>query len=165
MRSCALCGRDTRVEQLCEQDGRSVCAACLIEAEGQALLIRPIGVIHNELGPSPSATNARSDDSQIHIYEPYRAAMTGLVVGNLLQILFAFRPCADPPLLQHSRGDTRRGLRGVFCLCSPKRPNPIGLTTVKLVARDECSLCVQGLDAWDGSLLLDIKPYVPFADE
>jgi tRNA-Thr(GGU) m(6)t(6)A37 methyltransferase TsaA len=53
---------------------------------------------------------------------------------------------------------------GVFASRSPSRPNPIGLCVVKLVKIDGCSLTVEGLDAFRGSPVVDIKPYLPNAD-
>jgi len=48
---------------------------------------------------------------------------------------------------------------GVFATDSPARPNPIGLTLVKLVRRDGNILVVQGLDLYDGTPVFDLKPY------
>jgi len=53
---------------------------------------------------------------------------------------------------------------GVFSCRSPSRPNPIGLCVVKLEKIDDCTLTVKGLDAIDGSPVIDIKPYIPRAD-
>lgn len=53
---------------------------------------------------------------------------------------------------------------GVFACRSPSRPNPICLCVVELVKIDECTLTVKGLDALDGSPIIDIKPYIPRAD-
>jgi tRNA-Thr(GGU) m(6)t(6)A37 methyltransferase TsaA len=53
---------------------------------------------------------------------------------------------------------------GVFACRSPSRPNPIGLCVVELVKVDEYSLTVRGLDALEGSPIIDIKPYIPRAD-
>lgn len=49
---------------------------------------------------------------------------------------------------------------GVFATRSPKRPNPIGLTVVELLAREGCRLRVAGVDMLDGTPILDIKPYL-----
>jgi tRNA (Thr-GGU) A37 N-methylase len=66
------------------------------------------------------------------------------------------------------RGLLRKGFKleelplvGVFALDSPTRPNPIGLTLVRLIKRDGCRLRVQGLDFFDGTPILDIKGYNP----
>jgi len=49
---------------------------------------------------------------------------------------------------------------GVFATRSPRRPNPIGLTVVELLRRDQGSLYVRGVDMLDGTPILDIKPYL-----
>ena len=53
---------------------------------------------------------------------------------------------------------------GVFASRSPSRPNPIGLCVVELVKIEDCTLFVKGLDAFEGSPIIDIKPYIPRAD-
>jgi tRNA (Thr-GGU) A37 N-methylase len=55
-------------------------------------------------------------------------------------------------------------LQGLFAVRTPRRPNPIGKSTVRLLSRRGNILDVQGLDAIDGSLVLDIKPYIPGYD-
>jgi tRNA-Thr(GGU) m(6)t(6)A37 methyltransferase TsaA len=64
----------------------------------------------------------------------------------------------------HPRGNERLPLVGVLASRSPARPNPIGITTVKLLGRDKNVLRVQGLDAIDGTPVLDIKPHIPRSD-
>ena len=54
--------------------------------------------------------------------------------------------------------------RGLFATRSPDRPNPIGLSAVRLVRVDGCNLHVNGIDLIDGTPILDVKPYVPYAD-
>ena len=56
------------------------------------------------------------------------------------------------------------GKRGVLATRAPHRPNPIGLSAVELVAVAPGALQVRGLDLLDGTPILDIKPYVPYAD-
>ncbi len=53
---------------------------------------------------------------------------------------------------------------GVFACRSPSRPNPIGLCVVELVEVENCVLTVRGLNAFEGSPLIDIKPYIPKID-
>ena len=53
---------------------------------------------------------------------------------------------------------------GVFGTRSPSRPNPIGLCVVELLKLEDCTLLVKGLDAKEGSPILDVKPYIPRAD-
>ncbi|MFH1739812.1 MAG: TrmO family methyltransferase, partial [bacterium] len=57
----------------------------------------------------------------------------------------------------HPGGDRSRPMRGVFATRSPARPNPIGVTTVRVLDCEENALVVEGLDALDGSPIVDIK--------
>jgi tRNA-Thr(GGU) m(6)t(6)A37 methyltransferase TsaA len=61
-------------------------------------------------------------------------------------------------------GNPDHELMGVFSTRSPHRPNPIGKSTVRLLERRGNILKVQGLDAIDGSPVIDIKPYIPGYD-
>ncbi|MCW4049313.1 MAG: SAM-dependent methyltransferase, partial [Candidatus Bathyarchaeota archaeon] len=58
-----------------------------------------------------------------------------------------------------------KNLRGVFATRIPGRPNPIGLSIVRLVGIEDCTLHIQDVDIIDGTPLLDVKPYVPAYDE
>ncbi len=104
---------------------------------------------------------------------PYRAidALRGITGFSHLWLLFdfskahrsAFSPTVRPPRL----GGNRRV--GVFASRSPYRPNPIGLSAVKLLGVEETekdgpTLLVSGVDLLNGTPILDIKPYLPFAD-
>jgi len=78
------------------------------------------------------------------------------------------RPEQIGPLKVKPRGLLRRGFKleelpllGVFALDSPTRPNPIGLSLVRLIKREGNRLFVQGLDFFDGTPILDIKGYRP----
>jgi tRNA-Thr(GGU) m(6)t(6)A37 methyltransferase TsaA len=55
-------------------------------------------------------------------------------------------------------------LTGVFACRSPSRPNPIGFTVVEIEGIDGCRLMVRGLDAMEGSPIVDLKPYLPHSD-
>jgi tRNA-Thr(GGU) m(6)t(6)A37 methyltransferase TsaA len=61
-------------------------------------------------------------------------------------------------------GNKAAGVQGLFAVRTPNRPNPIGKTTVRLLERRGNILKVQGLDAIDGTPVLDIKPYIPGYD-
>jgi tRNA-Thr(GGU) m(6)t(6)A37 methyltransferase TsaA len=62
----------------------------------------------------------------------------------------------------HPIGHKSFPLVGVFATCSPARPNPILVTTVRIIERKENILQVQGLEAVDGSPIIDIKPYTTY---
>jgi tRNA (adenine37-N6)-methyltransferase len=74
-----------------------------------------------------------------------------------LMILWIFHQAKDCELVGVVPTDNRS--HGVFATRSPRRPNPIGLTTVELVRREGSSLHLRGIDMLDGTPVLDIKPY------
>ena len=75
-----------------------------------------------------------------------------------LLVVFVFHRSQGFDLLQHPRGNQSRPKRGVFALRSPNRPNPIGITEVELLAIEGNILTVSGLDAINGTPVLDLKP-------
>jgi len=78
-------------------------------------------------------------------------------------LLFAFHLSEGwAPLVQPPRGPRRK--RGVLATRSPHRPNGIGLSCVELIAVEGRTLRLRGVDLLDGTPVLDVKPYVPYAD-
>jgi tRNA-Thr(GGU) m(6)t(6)A37 methyltransferase TsaA len=78
-------------------------------------------------------------------------------------LLFAFHLSEGwVPLVQPPRGPRQK--RGVLATRSPHRPNGIGLSSVELVAVEGRTLRLRGVDLLDGTPVLDVKPYVPYAD-
>jgi len=67
-------------------------------------------------------------------------------------------------LKTYPMGNKAAGVKGLFAVRTPNRPNPIGKTTVRLLERRGNVLKVRGLDAIDGSVVIDIKPYIPGYD-
>jgi tRNA-Thr(GGU) m(6)t(6)A37 methyltransferase TsaA len=166
---CEGCGQMTMRTRVSQLDGRSLCPKCyqqaLAEREASCVVFEPIGTVENELTPHSAPSHAKSPRSTIRVKSHYAAALEGLEVSDHLQILFCFdKAPQEAPLQQHPRGDRDRPKRGVFALRSPHRPNDIGLTTVEVLEVGEDQLVVSGLDAWDGTPVLDIKPYVEGLD-
>jgi tRNA-Thr(GGU) m(6)t(6)A37 methyltransferase TsaA len=89
--------------------------------------------------------------------------LAGLEGFSRIWLLFAFhRSQGWAPMVRPPRGP--RIKRGVFATRSPHRPNPIGLSCVELVAVEGRRLRLRGVDLLDATPILDIKPYVPYAD-
>jgi formylmethanofuran dehydrogenase subunit E len=163
---CQRCGELVMAPRSQRLGARVLCLPCAQQEAAEGFLMRPIGVVHNELVPHQAPSRARSPSSTITIVPEFAPALLGLAPGDRLQIIYAFdKAPTDAPLQQRRRRDPNEPLRGVFALRSPHRPNPIGLTTVKLLAVEGNVLTVADLDAWDGTPVLDIKPYEPSADE
>ncbi|MEA3408689.1 MAG: tRNA (N6-threonylcarbamoyladenosine(37)-N6)-methyltransferase TrmO [Chloroflexota bacterium] len=167
---CEECGQMTMSTRIFEFEGRSLCIKCyrraVAEREDSCFVFEPIGVVENDWEPHAAPPRNVHSRSKIKIEDPYIAALEGIEESNRLQILFCFdRAPQKVPLQQHPRGNRDRPKRGVFALRSPHRPNAIGLTTVEVLAVQDDGLVVSGLDAWNGTPVLDIKPYVKGLDE
>jgi tRNA-Thr(GGU) m(6)t(6)A37 methyltransferase TsaA len=124
--------------------------------------LRPIGTIRSpftETGEIPKGPGAQHDAEGIlelrADLEPGLADIDGF---SHLYVLWLFDRSEGFDLLAHPPLDDRP--HGVFATRSPRRPNPIGLTVVRLLRREGPRLHVRGLDMLDGSPILDIKPYL-----
>ena len=96
----------------------------------------------------------------LEVQAAYRAGLDGLESGDRVHVLYWMHELgkADRRSLHaHPRGNRSRARRGVFGLRSPMRPNPSGVSQVEVVEVRPAGLVVIGLDARDGSPLIDIK--------
>ena len=131
------------------------------------MTIRAIGVVRNGIHEPPTP---RSDwdkvTSEIVVGENLTEALDGLEEFSHIIVLFWLHRSHEKELSlkQRPMGQKDRPLRGLFALRTPNRPNPIGKTTVRLLERRGNILRVEGLDALDGSPVIDIKPYLPGYD-
>ena len=100
--------------------------------------------------------------SKIIIREEYAEALEGVEEFSHLFVLFWLHEMSDEDrkvMKVHPRGRVDMPLLGIFATRTPNRPNPIGLTRVKLLKVEGNVVTVQGLDAFDGTPVLDIKPF------
>jgi len=122
-----------------------------MSGKGHQVALRPIGRVVRR-GEEPSAL--------VEVLPEFADALDGVEEQEHLWVLFWMHrlTAADRRTLRvHPRGDRSRPKRGVFALHSPMRPNPIGMTRVRLLAREGNRLIVEDLDALDGSPVIDIK--------
>ncbi len=124
------------------------------------MVLRPIGIIYSpykSVNEAPFQGRFASDESEIDIYEQYRDALKDLEKSRYLIVLY-WGHLADRNTLQTV---TPWGpeVRGVFACRSPSRPNPVEFCVAELLRREGNRLVVRGLDAVNGSPLIDIKPY------
>jgi tRNA (adenine37-N6)-methyltransferase len=110
--------------------------------------LRPIGVVQSVEG----------DVSEIVIHPDLAEGLYRLEDNEEILILFHFDRSEGFDLKVHPRGDASEPLVGVFATRSPRRPNQIGVTSVRLLGVHGNVLTVKGLDAWEGTPVLDIKP-------
>jgi tRNA-Thr(GGU) m(6)t(6)A37 methyltransferase TsaA len=126
--------------------------------EEDTFSFRTIGYVENEFQEPTNPDTLRASTSRIVLTPNLVEGLTGLEPGMHVLVTYVFHRAEGFDLLQHPRGDHRRPKRGVFALHSPNRPNPIGITEVELLAIKRNILIVRGLDAINGTPVLDIKP-------
>jgi len=124
--------------------------------------LRPIGVVRVQATDEQVRQEEGEIEGELEIFPEFEPALNGLEGYSHIFLIFYFhklRPEQIGPL----RGFTLEELPtlGVFALDSPSRPNPVGLTLVRLLRREGRRLFVKGLDAFDGTPILDIKGYRP----
>jgi len=137
----------------------------LMEPETREFILHPIGTVHSpyqSVDDAPRQGRISENVSTIIIHKPYRPGLRDLLQYSHLVVLIWFDR-ADRTLLTATPPHT--GIEhGVFATRSPHRPNPIGMCIVDLIAFREGALSVRGLDAIEGTPVLDIKPYMPEID-
>jgi tRNA-Thr(GGU) m(6)t(6)A37 methyltransferase TsaA len=94
----------------------------------------------------------------LNILPDFVAGLAGIEGFSHLIVLWAFDRSSGFDLIVTPPSDDRP--HGVFTTRSPRRPNPIGLTVVELLWREEGALHVRGVDMTDGTPILDLKPYL-----
>jgi tRNA-Thr(GGU) m(6)t(6)A37 methyltransferase TsaA len=126
--------------------------------EGRPIVYRAIGRVENDFDEPAPPPQIRAVESRIVLDPSLTEGLKGLEPGRRVMVVFCFHRSRGFDLLQHPRGDKSRPRRGVFALRSPRRPNPVGVTIVDLVAIEGNVLRVRGLDAINGTPVLDLKP-------
>lgn len=126
------------------------------------VLMRPIGFVrspYSETAQVPKGFGAQHEaEGTIEILPEYELGLTDIEGFSHLYVIWVFDRSDGCELLGTPPTDTKP--HGVFATRSPRRPNPIGLTVLKLVRRDGPKLQVVGVDMLDGTPILDIKPYL-----
>jgi tRNA-Thr(GGU) m(6)t(6)A37 methyltransferase TsaA len=130
---------------------------------------KPIGIVKTHATADEIREKGAQAVGELEIYPEFEPALEGIDGYSHLFVLAyidRLRPEQIGPLQVKPRGLLRKGFKleelplvGVFALDSPTRPNPIGLTLVRLIKREGNRLFVEGLDLFDGTPILDIKGY------
>ena len=133
-----------------------------------AIVYSPIGVIHSSFTPETGAPRQGilmpETAAEIEIFKSYREALQSLDLFEYIIVIYHFdrvsgwKNHATPPASNPEHDF------GLFCTRTPRRPNPIGMSVVKLDSIRNGMLYIKGIDAFDGSPVLDIKPYLPSID-
>jgi tRNA-Thr(GGU) m(6)t(6)A37 methyltransferase TsaA len=130
--------------------------------------VRPIGVVTRPGSDATPGAYFDPDEESVIVIDPiWESALTGIEEYSHLVVMFwldrAERAESAPELFQP---DGRADLPsvGLFATRTPRRPNPIGMACPRLIRRDGNRLVVRGIDAWDGTPVVDIKGYAPRDD-
>lgn len=126
--------------------------------------MRPVGHVKSpfaETSQIPKGCGAQHDAAgELQILPEFAAGLTDIDGFSHLYVLWVFDRLSDDDFELVSRPPTDTREHGVFASRSPRRPNHIGLTVVRLLGRDGATLRVGGVDMLDGTPILDIKPYM-----
>ncbi len=128
-------------------------------------VMRPIGEIHSpftDKGDTPIQPSRSTARGQVEVYSAYAAGLRDLDGFSHIILLYAFHRSDNYTLVVKPFLDDQE--RGLFATRYPARPNPIGLSIVRLLAVYDQVLEIEGVDMLDGTPLLDIKPYIPDFD-
>jgi tRNA-Thr(GGU) m(6)t(6)A37 methyltransferase TsaA len=132
----------------------------------QEIRYRPIGVIHSPFkqtkGMPIQPAGARGVAGTVEVIPEYGDGLKDLDGFSHIFLLYHFHLSQGYSLMVKPYLDD--SLRGVFATRAPRRPNAIGISVVRLVGIEGCTLHIEDLDIADSTPLLDIKPYVPGFD-
>lgn len=128
--------------------------------------IKPIGIVRTPFaepaGMPIQPTGAAEVCGTVEVFNEYRPGLDDLDGFSHIVLLYGFHRSQGYDLSVVPFLDTEP--RGVFATRAPRRPNPIGMSVVRLDRIQDCVLYIRGVDMLDGTPLLDIKPYVPAFD-
>ncbi len=146
------------------------------------IVLKPVGVIRSKIKepvPRPDGAGITMKEKRKNVKaqrDKIRSMISEIVIdpsleellddtdghSHLMVLYWAHKVPSESRKLTkvHPMGLKEMPKRGIFATCSPARPNPVLVTVVRLLKRDKNILKVQGLEALDGSPVIDIKPYV-----
>jgi tRNA-Thr(GGU) m(6)t(6)A37 methyltransferase TsaA len=130
----------------------------------EEITLKPIGVAKN----SENKSRFGSFDgvvSEIIVDERFTDALNGTEDYSHVIVVYWMDKIKDYVITHRPQGNPEVPIIGIFACRCPPRPNPIGVTTVKLIERTGNRIKVKGLDILDGTPIIDIKPYWPVYDK
>ncbi len=126
--------------------------------------MKAIGYVHTDATELPRHWSVSGVEGDLEIFDEYLEALTDVEPGQRIVVLFYFHKSPEfGPQYLKQKPPHRTEKMGVFSICSPVRPNPIGLSVVEVLSRQGGRIHVKGLDMLDGTPILDVKPHVEAA--
>jgi tRNA-Thr(GGU) m(6)t(6)A37 methyltransferase TsaA len=130
--------------------------------------VRPIGRVASSLASTADAPRQGDEgapDAYLILDSDVQAGLDGIATGDEIIVLCWLHEADRSVLTVHPRGDLSRPEQGVFNTRSASRPNPIGLHRVRVLAIDGGRVQVSGLEAIDGTPIVDLKPVLGSVEE
>jgi len=125
------------------------------------MTLTPIGVVRTEAVDLPRHWSLSDVEGTLEIDPEFAPGLRDIEAGQKIVVLFHFHK--SPPFSENLLFQTpphKTEAKGVFSICSPRRPNPIGLSVVDVTAVRDNKIDVRGIDMFDGTPILDIKPHI-----
>ena len=126
--------------------------------------MEPIGFVRTDVEKVPRNFRVSEVEGKLEIGESYAEGLADVEPGQRIVVIFHFHesPAFSPDLLRQTprfpRSDKEK--MGIFSICSPVRPNPVGVSILDVLGVEGTTLRVRGLDMRDGTPILDIKPWL-----
>lgn len=123
--------------------------------------LRPIGFVHTDAEVLPRHWSVSDVEGTLVIGEEYSRGLRDIEPGQRIDVIFDFHqsPGFSPEYLIQTSGQNGREM-GVFSICTPIRPNPIGMSVLEVVGIRDANVDVKWLDMHNGTPILDIKPHI-----
>jgi len=128
------------------------------------ITIKPIGFARNAV-KEPRFGNFADEISEIMVDDKFSGALEGIDDYSHVIIVYWMDGVKDYVIAHRPQGNPDVPIVGIFACRCPRRPNPIAITTVKLISHEGNTIKVKGLDILDGTPIIDIKPYWPVYDK
>ena len=126
-----------------------------------AVTMEPIGVVHTGADRVPRHWTVSDVKGTLVIDKKYQKGLKDIQEGQQIVVIFHFHKSPKFTLdLLFQQPPHRNEKRGVFSICSPNRPNPVGMSVVDVLRVEDNVIHVQGIDMLDGTPILDLKPFV-----
>ena len=129
------------------------------ETQPEKVVYTPIGVVASSFDEPGDPKAMRNAESTLILDEKYVGALDGLDRYRYLLVIYHIHRSTGYRERVHPMGDQSIPERGVLATRSPCRPNPIGITVAEILTIEGNMIRVTGLDALNGTPILDIKPY------
>jgi len=126
--------------------------------------IKPIGLVKNNVKEHRFG-DWKNEISEISLNKEYEEALDGIEEYSHLNVVFWMDQVKTCKIKHRPQGNEEVPVVGILACRCPARPNPIGITTVKLLGRKDNKIKVIGLDVIDNTPIIDIKPYTPQYDK